>query len=448
MATQWSYGFETKSRSRTLDGPSYCGYVAETKVPGQPVQVVNYPFKFECVGGQTTTSKDNGFFLARKQLRLIKQGKLKVPPYARKNLEQGDFGSAFETVTNEYELISPTYYPVAQAGYTTYRGNVYFAATGSGVIPRSSSYFPRVTPPTNDYLFQLGGTAISRCIPTNPSADLATFLGELREGLPSMVGLNALKNIRRPGKAGGGEYLNYQFGIKPMVSDVRKLVQATQKSSVILKQFERDSGRLIRRSYHFPKTEVEEDPVIVGTGRGLYPSLPTYMYASFNSSDFTGTLTRQRKTTIESWFSGGFTYFVDLDSDALSRIHRKAQELRRVYGADLNLEVAWNLAPWSWAADWFANTGDVIHNLTAFSRDGLVMRYGYLMYKETIQDTYTHTGVNLKSGPTGPVSQVFRTVYKRRVKAHPYGFGLTEESLSPRQLAILAALGISRGRAD
>jgi hypothetical protein len=70
------------------------------------------------------------------------------------------------------------------------------------------------------------------------------------------------------------------------------------------------------------------------------------------------------------------------------------------------------------------------------------------MYKETVEDTYTHSGVNLKTGPTGPVSQVFRTVYKRRVKAHPYGFGLTDGDLSPRQLAILAALGISRGSSD
>jgi hypothetical protein len=55
--------------------------------------------------------------------------------------------------------------------------------------------------------------------------------------------------------------------------------------------------------------------------------------------------------------------------------------------------------------------------------------------------------VSFKTAPTGPVSWTFRTVYNRRVKAHPYGFGLTDANLSPRQLAILAALGMTHSGA-
>jgi hypothetical protein len=90
--------------------------------------------------------------------------------------------------------------------------------------------------------------------------------------------------------------------------------------------------------------------------------------------------------------------------------------------------------------------GQVIHNLTAFSKDGLVMRYGYLMYRKTAEITHEHSGVGFKSGATGPITTTFGTTLKRRVKAHPYGFGLTDESLTARQLAILAALGITHGR--
>jgi len=397
------------------------------------------------VGSQTTTSKDNAFLSSRRLLAKIKSGKVKVPPHVRRNLEQSDFGANFITSRHEYQNLSKWFNVQAKAGYTSYGYTGPFSAVGVGEILPNSPYWPRVTPPSDEYLFALGGTAVNRCIPTHPAADLATVIGELREGLPSMVGKNLL-TAGRPGKAVGGEYLNYQFGIKPLLADIRKLNEAVVKSDLITKQFLRDSGRLIRRRYTFPITETEETTVI-GTGKGLYPTLPTQMYYSLNSADYTGTLSRTRRVTIESWFSGGFTYFVDFDADTLSRLQKRAQEVRRIYGVRLTPDVAWNLAPWSWAVDWFTNIGDLVENASRFSQDGLVMRYGYLMYKETIEDTYTHSGVRFRDGTySGPVSQVFTTVYKRRVKAHPYGFGLTEESLSPRQLAILAALGISRGR--
>lgn len=469
MATQkWGMNYETKSRPVNLMKPINGIRVTWTRVPGQPESKTTAVHKFSCVGGQKTTSRSTTFHLAQKQLRLIKEGKLKVPAYSRMNLEQGDFGSNFETTKNEYELKSPEFTVKAIAGYTTYDYRGPFAATGQGEIPQNSLRFPRVTPPSAQYLYGLGGTAVSRCLPTSPAVDLATFLGELREGLPKLAGMTATdaflkagrKKPRRPKPKpskskrakrkvieGGGEFLNYQFGIAPLLSDIRKLNNAVIKSDLIVAQFKRDSGRLIRRSYSFPVTETEE-VVSVKTGQGMFPALPTPMYASTLLSDTTGTLTCTRKVRIETWFSGGFTYYVDFDDDVLSHLHQKAQEIRRVYGLRLTPDVAWNLAPWSWAADWFANFGDVLKNASMLGADGLVMRYGYLMYQETVEDTYTHSGVNLKTGPTGPVSQVFRTVYKRRVKAHPYGFGLTDESLSPRQLAILAALGITRGRAD
>lgn len=448
--------------------PIFGTRISTTRVPGQTEAKSVAVHKFSCVGGQTTTSKSTTFRLAQKQLRLIKEGKLRVPAYSKRNLEQGDYGSNFETVVNEYELRSPGIDTESVSGYTTYVYRGPFAATGQGEIPQTSTRFPRIAPPPAEYLFALGGTAVSRCLPTSPAVDLATFLGEMREGLPKLAGMTATdaflraakkkprtpkpkpskgKRAKKKVKQGGGEYLNYQFGIAPLLSDIRKLNDAVIKSDVIIKQFRRDSGRLIRRSYAFPVTE-ETTTTSTEYGRGLFPALPTPMYASTSSLDTTGTLVCTRKVKIETWFSGGFTYYVDFDDDTLSRLHQKAQEIRRIYGVRLTPDVAWNLAPWSWAADWFANMGDVLKNASTLGADGLVMRYGYLMYKETVEDTYTHSGVNLKTGPTGPVSQVFRTVYKRRVKAHPYGFGLTDGDLSPRQLAILAALGISRGSSD
>lgn len=105
-------------------------------------------------------------------------------------------------------------------------------------------------------------------------------------------------------------------------------------------------------------------------------------------------------------------------------------------------EVLWELAPWSWAVDWFSNTGDVIHNISTLGYDGLVMEYGYMMthtqYDRRVEATALVNGVSVSA------RTVSRRETKRRTVATPYGFGIDDTTLSPRQLAILAALGLSR----
>jgi hypothetical protein len=124
----------------------------------------------------------------------------------------------------------------------------------------------------------------------------------------------------------------------------------------------------------------------------------------------------------------------------MDRFARKADLL---FGTTLTPEVLWNIGPWSWAVDWFANTGDVISNLSSVAKYGLVMPYGYMMETTIVKDTYTLRENPLKQAITiRPLT--FVTITKKRVRAHPFGFGVTWEGLSPLQLAILAALGISR----
>jgi hypothetical protein len=118
-----------------------------------------------------------------------------------------------------------------------------------------------------------------------------------------------------------------------------------------------------------------------------------------------------------------------------SDIRTRASLIKRL--TTLTPEALWNLAPWSWATDWFANVGDVISNMTAFAGDNLVLRYGYLMEHSMIEDTYTRNDISAGS------FQLI-TESKRRIKANPFGFGVSWEDLSPFQLSIAAALGLSK----
>jgi hypothetical protein len=153
---------------------------------------------------------------------------------------------------------------------------------------------------------------------------------------------------------------------------------------------------------------------------------------------------RQTDTTkTTTWFSGCYTYqYEPTEMDNLERI---VQEASLLYGLELTPEVLWNLAPWSWLVDWVANVGPVVHNLSAFQQDGLVIRYGYVM--ETTTRTYRRTNT-VRPQSFAPIPFVYDDSFigtrKRRVQATPYGFGLTLDAFTNRQWSILAALGMTR----
>jgi hypothetical protein len=107
-------------------------------------------------------------------------------------------------------------------------------------------------------------------------------------------------------------------------------------------------------------------------------------------------------------------------------------------GVKVTPETVWNIAPWSWAADWFANTGDIMTNISNLGKDGLVMQYGYSMMERVLrsESKARFDGILTK--------RTQETVHKRRMPATPYGFGVNLSTLSPKQVAIIAALGLSR----
>jgi len=281
-----------------------------------------------------------------------------------------------------------------------------------------------------------GSTAISRVLPTNPVGDASVFLGELREGLPSVIGKDLFKSRFLDPRKLGDEYLNVEFGIKPLISDLQKFATAATQSDKIVQQLRRDSGKRVRRSYSFPDivsvTEtVSADPPVGGNN--------TYLYAGTWATSRTTTVTTSYK------FDGAFTYHMDLGDSLHSRIARIATEARLLYGADLSASTLWNLSPWSWMVDWGINMGDVLSNMSAFSKDGLVMPYGYIQ-KHVVSETITRTygGRYLNGGAPRLFEHKSGFETKMRIKATPFGFGFNMSGATPRQLAIIAALGLSR----
>jgi len=294
-----------------------------------------------------------------------------------------------------------------------------------------------------------GTKAIAQCAPTNNIAGLATALIELRkDGIPKVLGStlwkSRIRNARETAKSSGGEYLNLEFGWKPLVSDVTDVAKGIAEFDSVIEQYIRDSGRVVRRRYNFPSITSENTTLLSSNATAL--TSPSSKFLDPQSGR--GSVFRLRQTTIDRWFSGAFTYHIPDDFESRRGVLGLAEKARQVLGLELNPDVLWNVAPWSWATDWFANTGDIISNLTDWSSDGLVMRYGYIMEHTVNRDHYIY------SGPTGfypgnsarPPLLTLVAETKVRRRASPFGFGINLSSLTGRQNAILAALGLSRLR--
>lgn len=330
--------------------------------------------------------------------------------------------------------------------YTEYIGNFVYGLYPSYNSNAAVPVFPTPNNSTESELEAIGASAIAKCRPTASAVDISTALGELRkEGLPSVIGSQTWRDRTLRARNAGSEYLNVEFGWKPLIAEVLNLGTAAITSRDILSQYRRDEGRVVRRRYSFPDivengsaSQVTTSRYPIGTDITGWPNMISPPSAT------PGVVHRTSEKTTRRWFSGAFVYGGTPGFVPESPIGDIASEADKLFGISLTPDVLWNLSPWSWAADWFTNTGDVLSTMSDMVSQGLVMRYGYMMEHSIHKYQFSHTGCRMfgRSVSVAPIRFVCET--KLRYPANPFGFGITWDGLSSSQIAILAALGISR----
>ncbi len=308
--------------------------------------------------------------------------------------------------------------------------------------------------PSDTQMDAWGTTAIARSSPTNPVAGLSQFLGELREGVPRRFGSSITKEradffrksvrTKTPvekldggvdyAKGAGGEYLNYQFGWVPFVSDIRKFAYAIKHHNKIVAGYRKGSDKKIQRRYAFPTTT---DYKQLNTSFVTPGAVSLYSVRGVISNSYSQ----------ECWFEGAFRYHVPVGETAMQKLQAFEAYANHVLGIRLTPELVWELTPWSWLADWYTNIGDIFHNISMLGHDGLVMQYGYMMCHTRTMLSYVAQAPSRPDiyFPFAESSMTKTTESKSRRPATPYGFGLDPLSFSPKQIAILAALGLNKG---
>lgn len=338
--------------------------------------------------------------------------------------------------------------------YEAYEGPiqpyVYSAETGNFALSSSElaavGQPGRYNPPWSSELESKGATAISRCAPTNPHADLLVALAELKnDGIESLVPKSTVKSLTRGNITRGvaEDHLGIQFGLIPLVSDLKKVGRALRDKTRIIQQYAADSDKSVRRTYRFPD-EVTHTSRLANYQVGPYTQGGPILLQS------NGTVTYTEDITESVWFSGSFKYHRAVGDSTLSRLVQDYQDLNHLLGLGVGPSTVWNLMPWSWAVDWFSNTGDIMKNLQMFMNDGLILEYGFVMKTRDRLNKWRRTGATLYlpnnytiRWPGEPWTCYYKSVKKERRPANPFGFGITYDGLNFRQMSILAALGIT-----
>jgi hypothetical protein len=114
-----------------------------------------------------------------------------------------------------------------------------------------------------------------------------------------------------------------------------------------------------------------------------------------------------------------------------------------LYGVRITPTNLYNAVPWSWLVDWFSNARDYVDRASDWLIDSMAAEYFYVMHQQKRVWTYT----NVLPFPSGTLSlSASRTVEtKVRIEgSSPYGVDVSWDNLTPRQLAILTSLAISR----
>ncbi len=408
-------------RTRTRSLPSTLTAESGVRIGAEPYSPLVQTWTFP--GYQTTISEGH-------------------PWSSRKKGSRDDIGGNFYSIKSYANL------PVIEK-----KLEVEFAPTQFSVV--DGFYSPNIPPDTwwlrppslessDDDLIEAGATAIANCEPTKSIAQASTAIGELmKDKVPNLPILHSLEKRAGLAVSAGEEFLNTAFGWLPLVNDVRDLAHGVTKLEERLSFLERNSGKTVRRKFKFDSITSHRKDVVpnqqVKLAFGEYQNL-------IGDTGQRGEILVEVDTSIDRWFSGAFVFYLPSDYDSRSAIRKQYSSAKQLLGIELTPETLWNLAPWSWAVDWFTNADDVVHNVSKFTSGQLVLQYGYIMEHTVHKYTVRHNGPSGLVGVGSVPPFEFITETKKRLAANPYGFGASWDGLSAFQLSVLAALGITRGR--
>lgn len=249
----------------------------------------------------------------------------------------------------------------------------------------------------------------------------------------------------------GRYHLAVQFGVMPLISSTIQFLEAWHGADKRVLQLLKDNGKWVRRRVVLSRGGTlgpdDELPWIWHQTHpdpwhpDVQPALKAecYVQGSHATVDF------KVGTRSVVWAVGKSKYFL---GPGYTSSRREISSIKRNVYADMRItpDLVYNLVPWSWLMDYFTSLGSLFGALSGGLADSIIFDYAYIMRTdyESHQLTYTQRVYTSKSGEGNTTCSITKEgVIKGRLHASLFGFGLTHEDLSPLQVGILGALGLS-----
>jgi len=348
-----------------------------------------------------------------------------------------------------------------------------------GILTGNSSIFPDL----DDW----GAKGWKRTKPKIESAGAYVFLREAKD-IPRMlqttrnlardfhdtwegIAGKARSAVNRPGtlnrtnehgwkqspKRASDQFLNQQFGWSPFINDLRAFSKVYQNGRQYIQRLVDRNGRFVRRGVH-PLADWNETAQVT---HGSFPGTPTDGYslvtpggASFFPVVFPGdffvepptfTVTDEIHHRVDA--VGRFQFYNPIFSVSYvkdgSSVWDTVRRYLAIYGLRITPSNVYKAIPWTWLIDWFVDVSRYVDAISDSLVDQVVCDYYYVTVRQEFKRTI-EVRLPFFDGPAN-LSYSFTSNAKERSGAtSPFDFSLGWGDLSPRQLAILAALKISR----
>jgi len=248
----------------------------------------------------------------------------------------------------------------------------------------------------------------------------------------------------RPEQA-ANHFLNHQFGWRPFINDLSSISNLVTDAKSLTEELSNRNGKPLKRRVHLNREHFLGRVYHSDEGNfcPCYPVTIPWKYLNGN-------------IIVEMWdewssdifATGVFSFYLPEFDRALQDYNtawRIVQRYLDVYGVRLTPSTIWSVIPWAWLVSWLTNLGKQIDYLSSILSDSVIALNTFVMRKYTYERKLTISVPFIN----GPLALTFSRTVKTKQRdgtASPYGFSLSKDLLSPRQLAIIGAIGVTHQR--
>lgn len=226
---------------------------------------------------------------------------------------------------------------------------------------------------------------LKKALPLSRETSVFRFLYELKDLPGTLKSLTENAIARIPVKERvSGQYLNYQFGINPLVQDLLKLstlpTAIAKKVNYLIAR--RGLATTFKSSYRMIEG-IENPP---GFAYDVYGT-----EASRSTFDTVGSRSINMRLVVNANVDFPAIATPALTNGKITDVGGLKAILASYYsGAIPSLTDLYNILPWTWLEDWFSGLSDYLSCIEMINMDNTVVNWGYITYecKGELRSTY------------------------------------------------------------